>query len=43
MNKFLTVFLASILTLFTLTGCQTMEGFGDDVENAGDEIEDATD
>lgn len=43
MNKFLMVFLASIFTLSTLTGCQTMEGFGDDVQDAGDKVEDATD
>ncbi|HVR37398.1 MAG TPA: entericidin EcnAB [Methylomirabilota bacterium] len=29
--------------LAVMTGCQTAEGFGDDVEDAGDSIEDALD
>jgi predicted small secreted protein len=37
---FATALLAS--TLF-LSGCNTAEGVGDDVEEAGDEVEDAVD
>ncbi|GAA0859218.1 entericidin A/B family lipoprotein [Aliiglaciecola litoralis] len=29
--------------LAALSGCATIEGMGEDVENAGDQIEDATD
>jgi predicted small secreted protein len=38
--SFAAVLLAS--TLF-LSGCNTAEGIGDDVEEAGDEVEDAID
>ncbi len=31
------------LVALTFTACETTEGFGRDVENAGDEIEDAMD
>jgi predicted small secreted protein len=37
---FAAVLLASILFL---SGCNTAEGLGDDVEEAGDEVEDAID
>ncbi|MGJ3242145.1 MAG: entericidin A/B family lipoprotein [Opitutales bacterium] len=29
------------LTLLALTGCQTVEGMGEDIESAGDSIQDA--
>lgn len=41
-HKFTTL----LLTMFTLTSvaaCNTLEGAGRDIENAGDRIEDATD
>lgn len=43
MKKYFVVFLASVFSVFVLAGCETMEGFGDDTEEAGDEIEDMTD
>lgn len=43
MKKYFSVFLVSVFSLFILTGCNTMEGFGDDVEDAGEEIEDRAD
>lgn len=33
----------SFFTLMTLTGCETMEGFGRDVEKVGSEIEEEAD
>jgi len=33
----------SVFTLFTLSGCNTMEGFGKDVEKVGSEIEEKAD
>jgi len=42
-NKLLTLFLASMLCLFSVSACSTWEGMQDDAEEAGDEIEDATD
>lgn len=38
----LMLLLALSITAFT-AGCNTMEGMGDDIEEAGDKIEDATD
>lgn len=38
MNKLLAILLAAYALL--LSGCNTMEGFGKDVESAGDAIED---
>lgn len=43
MKKYFTVFLASVFSVFLLAGCETMEGLGDDAEDAGDEVEDMTD
>lgn len=43
MKKYFLVFLASVFSIFMLTGCETMEGLGDDAENAGEEIEDTVD
>lgn len=43
MKKYFSVFLVSVFSLFMLIGCETMEGMGDDAENAGDEIEDTID
>ena len=40
MKKFYTVFLASVFSIFLLSGC---EESGDKVEEAGDEIEERTD
>lgn len=35
--------LASLVTVFGLAACNTIEGAGRDIENAGDAIEDAAD
>lgn len=43
MKKYFLVFLASVFSVFVLSGCNTMEGAGEDAENAGDEIEDMAD
>ena len=43
MKKLIFVFLLGLTSIFALTGCETLEGMGDDAENAGEEIEDATD
>lgn len=43
MKSALTLFLASLFSLFLLTGCNTFEGMGEDAEAAGDEIEDTVD
>jgi predicted small secreted protein len=44
LSSALLTFAAAVLasTLF-LSGCNTAEGIGDDVEEAGDEVEDAVD
>ena len=44
LSSALLTFAAALLasTLF-LSGCNTAEGIGDDVEEAGDEVEDAVD
>ena len=42
MKCMLTLALAA-LALTALTGCNTLQGFGRDVERAGEEIEDAAD
>ena len=39
MKKF-TVFVALVFLPLALAGCNTVEGFGDDVESAGDKISD---
>lgn len=33
------ILLASVLAVFAATGCNTMEGFGKDVQDAGEAIE----
>jgi predicted small secreted protein len=33
--------LLSLMGLFALTGCETMEGMGEDVEGAGEEMDEA--
>lgn len=38
----LIVFLTGILTLLIVTGCHTANGFGKDVERAGEKIQDGT-
>lgn len=43
MKKFIFVFLFSLTGAFALSGCHTVEGMGDDAQQAGDAIEDATD
>jgi len=43
MNRVLALILAGLVGLVSLTGCETMEGFGRDVEKTGDKIEDAAD
>lgn len=43
MKRLLALVFAGIFGLTMLTGCETMEGMGRDVENAGEEIEDASD
>lgn len=32
----------AILSLFTLAACETVEGFGEDVQNGGEAISDAS-
>lgn len=39
MAKFL--LLSTLLSLVALSGCNTMEGMGEDIETAGEEIEEA--
>ncbi|SDL42859.1 entericidin A [Modicisalibacter muralis] len=36
-----TLLLAALFLLVSLAGCNTMEGFGQDVEKVGSEIEEA--
>ena len=43
LNKLVSLFLVSIICLFSVTACNTWEGMQEDAEEAGDEIEDATD
>lgn len=43
MNRILALLLVGILGAISLTGCETMEGFGKDVEKTGEKIEDAAD
>lgn len=43
MKRFVIGIFVSLFTLFTLSGCETMEGFGRDVEKVGSEIEDKAD
>lgn len=43
MKSCLIAVFVSFFTLMTLTGCETMEGFGRDVEKVGSEIEDEAD
>jgi entericidin B len=40
--KKLSAVLMLLIVAFALTGCETTEGVGRDLQNAGDEIEDAT-
>lgn len=42
MRTLLMLLLAFFLTTFTV-GCNTIEGMGEDIEYAGDEVEEATD
>ncbi len=42
MRILLMLLVAFFITGFS-AGCNTMEGLGDDIEDAGDKIEDATD
>lgn len=43
MKSMLLVIFATLFSLASLTGCNTVEGFGQDVQKAGDKIEDAAD
>lgn len=43
MKKYFSIFLVSVFSLFMLAGCETMKGMGEDVEEAGDEMEDTVD
>lgn len=38
-KKFIAIAFVSIMSVMSLTACETMEGMGEDVENAGDEID----
>lgn len=40
MNPVMRTFLLSIALLFAVAGCNTMEGAGQDIEAAGENIED---
>jgi predicted small secreted protein len=35
--------LVALFGVFTMTGCNTLRGAGEDVENAGDAVKDAVD
>lgn len=43
MKRILIAFCAAIMLVGTVTGCNTMRGAGDDIENAGESIQDAVD
>lgn len=43
MRKLLIALIAAPLFVATLSGCNTMSGFGKDVQKAGDKIEDSAD
>ena len=40
-SRFITLIAASLLSLFALSACNTVEGVGQDIEAGGDAIEDA--
>ena len=42
MKKIWTVTFALLMAATVLTGCNTMEGLGQDIEEGGEEIEEAT-
>lgn len=39
-NKWILIVLGLVLTTGAISGCNTSEGIGEDVENLGDEIKD---
>jgi entericidin A len=41
MKTTMTLILAALLGMFTLTGCNTVEGFGKDLKKAGGQLEEA--
>lgn len=43
MKQLVIAMFATLMTLGALTGCNTVGGFGEDVQKAGDKIEDAAD
>lgn len=43
MKSWLVYIFVGLFTITGLAGCETMKGMGRDVENAGEEIEDAAD
>lgn len=40
MKKYYSIFLVSVFSLFMLTGCETLEEWGDEAEDETDEMED---
>lgn len=43
MKRLLFGFCAAIMLALGVTGCNTMQGAGEDIESAGEEIQDAVD
>lgn len=43
MKHLITILAASLLSLTSLTACNTIEGVGKDLQKAGEKIEDAAD
>ena len=39
----LLVLVVSLISLFSVTACETTKGLGQDIENAGEEMDDAVD
>ncbi len=39
----LMIILVSLLSVFSLAACETTKGLGQDIENAGEEMDDAVD
>jgi predicted small secreted protein len=42
-KKGIAVVFVSVLSVFSLSACETMKGAGQDIENAGEEIDEAVD
>lgn len=44
MNKLYSLFVATLLaSTFALTGCETIDGAGEDIETVGESVQDAVD